>query len=545
MRRRDFLRTTAVSSLGVLGAGVSASARPASAGQNAGKKRPNVLFCLADDWGWPHAGAYGDPVVKTPSFDRLAKEGVLFTNAYISSPSCTPSRNAVLSGQYHWRLDTGASLYGSLDPATPVYPLLLKQAGYAVGSWRKSWGPGSLKAWKDHPAGTPIRKGFDAFLDAKPKDAPFCFFFGTSDPHRGYRKGSGAASGMDISKIKLFDCFPDSPEVRGDVADYYYEVQRWDSDVGKAIAKLEKIGELENTIIVMTGDHGMPFPRCKGNLYDSGSRVPLAIRWGANIAKPGRTVHDFVSFCDLAPTYLQAAGVEIPKVMTGKSLLSILTSDKEGIVEPKRREFVMYGKERHCPGQEGHMGGYPCRAIRLHGYLYIRNFKPDRWPAGTPNWEKAAIRGAWLADCDNVVHYPEQGQRRRTQTLLGPLLRQAARRGAVRLQEGPRTVEQRSRGSQIRRDQEEVVGQTHGEPQAHRRSASNRRRRQVRQIPLHRRRTETPQCRKTPKEEVASATAWVVLVSGRRSGRRQLLLLGLLLEKLPEHRLDHTNLSLE
>ncbi len=401
MRRRDFLRTTAVSSLGVLGAGVSASARPASAGQNAGKKRPNVLFCLADDWGWPHAGAYGDPVVKTPSFDRLAKEGVLFTNAYISSPSCTPSRNAVLSGQYHWRLDTGASLYGSLDPATPVYPLLLKQAGYAVGSWRKSWGPGSLKAWKDHPAGTPIRKGFDAFLDAKPKDAPFCFFFGTSDPHRGYRKGSGAASGMDISKIKLFDCFPDSPEVRGDVADYYYEVQRWDSDVGKAIAKLEKIGELENTIIVMTGDHGMPFPRCKGNLYDSGSRVPLAIRWGANIAKPGRTVHDFVSFCDLAPTYLQAAGVEIPKVMTGKSLLSILTSDKEGIVEPKRREFVMYGKERHCPGQEGHMGGYPCRAIRLHGYLYIRNFKPDRWPAGTPNWEKAAIRGAWLADCDN------------------------------------------------------------------------------------------------------------------------------------------------
>jgi len=393
MKRRDFMKTSVVGSVGVLGAGLSARAASAS-------KRPNIVFALADDWGWPHAGAYGDPVVKTPNFDRLAKEGVLFTNAYISSPSCTPSRNAVLTGQYHWRLGTGASLYGSLDPATPVYPLELKKAGYAIGSWRKSWGPGSLKAWKDHPAGAHY-KGFDAFLDARPKGTPFCFFFGTSDPHRGYRKGSGEKSGMDLSKIKLFKCFPDSPEVRGDVADYYFEVQRWDSDVGKMMAKLKEIGELENTIIVMSGDHGMPFPRCKANLYDSGSRVPLAIRWGANINKPGRTVDDFVSFCDLAPTFLEAAGQPIPKQMTGKSLISILKNDKQGVVEPDKRGFTMYGKERHVPGQEGERSGYPCRAMRVHGYLYIRNFKPDRWPSGTPNWEKAAIRGAWLADCDN------------------------------------------------------------------------------------------------------------------------------------------------
>ena len=395
MKRRDFMKSSVVGSMGVLSVGLSTGAAVKGSG-----KRPNIVFALADDWGWPHAGAYGDPVVKTPHFDRLAKEGVLFTNAYISSPSCTPSRNAVLTGQYHWRLGPGASLWSTLDPTTPTYPLLLKKAGYHIGSWRKSWGPGNLKAWKDHPAGKPC-KGFNAFLDARPKDAPFCFFYGTSDPHRGYKKDSGAKSGMNLSKIKLFECFPDSPEVRGDVADYYYEVQRWDRDVGKAVAKLKEIGELENTIIVMTGDHGMPFPRCKGNLYDSGSRVPLAIRWGANITKPGRTIDDFVSFCDLGPTFLEAAGVEIPKVMTGKSLVSILKSDKEGVVEPKKRGFIMYGKERHCPGQEGHMGGYPCRAIRVHGYLYIRNFKPDRWPAGTPNWEKAAIRGAWLADCDN------------------------------------------------------------------------------------------------------------------------------------------------
>ena len=396
MKRRDFMKSSVIGSAGLLSLGGGVSA-----GAPGGARRPNVLMALADDWGWPHAGAYGDPVVKTPNFDRIAKEGVLFTNAYISSPSCTPCRNALLTGQYHWRLGPGANLWSTLDPSTPTYPLLLKKAGYHIGSWRKSWGPGRLTGWKDHPAGKPFGKGFDAFLADRPKDKPFCFFYGTSDPHRGYKKDSGAASGMDLSKIKLFECFPDSPEVRGDVADYYYEVQRWDRDVGKALAKLKEIGELENTIVVMSGDHGMPFPRCKGNLYDSGARVPLAIRWGANIKKPGRKIDDFVSFCDLGPTFLDIAGVEIPKVMTGKSIASLLTSAKGGIIEPDHRGFTMYGKERHCPGQEGDKGGYPCRAIRVHGYLYIRNFKPDRWPVGTPNHEKAAIPGAWLADCDN------------------------------------------------------------------------------------------------------------------------------------------------
>ena len=394
MKRRDFLRTCLAGSAGLFTYASSLNAEQSSS------TRPNILFAIADDWGWPHAGAYGDPVVKTPNFDRLAREGVLFTNAYISSPSCTPSRNALLTGQYHWRLGPGASLWSTLDPSTPVYPLLLQKSGYRIGSWRKSWGPGKLHGWKDHPAGRRYR-GLGAFLAARPAGKPFCFFFGTSDPHRGYRKGSGAKSGMDLSKIKLFGCFPDSPEVRGDVADYYYEVQRWDRDVGKAVARLKEIGELENTIIVMTGDHGMPFPRCKSNLYDSGTRVPLAIRWGSKIKKTGRTIEDFVSFTDLAPTFLEIAGLEIPKVMTGKSLVSLLTSEGEGIIEPDKRGFVLHGKERHVPGQEGHKGGYPCRAIRNHQFLYIRNFKPDRWPAGTPNYEKAAIRGAWLADCDN------------------------------------------------------------------------------------------------------------------------------------------------
>ena len=394
MNRRDFLRNSVIGSVGLLAGARSLKAAPAAS------KRPNILFAIADDWGWPHAGAYGDPVVKTPTFDRVAKEGVLFRHAYVSSPSCTPCRNSILTGQYHWRLGPGANLWSTLDPATPVYPLLLMKAGYHVGSWRKSWGPGRLTGWKDHPAGKP-GKGLDAFLAARPKDKPFCFWLGSSDPHRGYVLHSGAKSGMDLDKIRMFGCFPDSKSVRGDVADYYFEVQRFDRDVGKALKKLEEIGQLENTIVVVTGDNGMPFPRCKGNLYDSGVRMPLAIRWPARLKNPGRTVDDFVSLTDLAPTFLQIAGVPAPKVMTGKSLLSLLTSEKEGVIEPEKRAFVLHGKERHCPGQEGHKGGYPCRAIRNHRFLYIRNFKPDRWPAGTPNHEKAAVTGAWLGDCDN------------------------------------------------------------------------------------------------------------------------------------------------
>lgn len=365
-------------------------------------QKPNILFAIADDWGWPHAGIYGDPVVQTPAFDRLAREGLLFNHAYISSPSCTPSRNAILTGQYHWRLKSGANLWSTLDPATPVYPLLLEDAGYKIGRFRKSWGPGDLSNWDRHPAGEDFtNKSFAVFMDEREEGQPFCFWLGTSDPHRGYDKGSGERSGMDLEKIRLFECFPDAPEVRSDVADYYYEVQRFDTLVASALAVLEKYGELENTIVVMTGDHGMPFPRCKSNNYDSGARIPLAIRWGSGVIKPGRILDDFVSTTDLAPTFLELAGVSVPEVMSGLSLLKILQSAKQGKTDSKNRSYVLHGKERHVPGQEENMGGYPVRAIRNHDFLYIRNFEANRWPSGTPNYKEAAIPYAWLADCDN------------------------------------------------------------------------------------------------------------------------------------------------
>ena len=363
--------------------------------------RPNIVFAIADDWGWPHASAYGnDEVVQTPAFDAIAKNGLLFNHAYISSPSCTPSRNAILTGQYHWRLGSGANLWSTLDTKHKTYPLLLEDAGYHVGSWRKSWGPGKLDNWERHPAGK-VYKNPNEFLKSWNKEKPFCFWLGASDPHRPYKKGTGVASGMDLSKIKLFEHYPDSETVRSDVADYYFEVQRFDSDIASFVAKLKEIGELDNTIIVVTGDHGMPFPRCKGNLYDSGARVPLAIQWPKGIQKPGRVIDDFVSTTDLAPTFLDLAGVKIPEAITGRSLGNIFASTQDGQVDPQRGQ-VFTGKERHTMAQERpDTGGTPMRAIRTHDYLLIHNYRIDRWPAGTPNYEKAMMTGAWLADCDN------------------------------------------------------------------------------------------------------------------------------------------------
>ena len=204
-------------------------------------ERPNIVFAIADDWGWPHASIYGnDEICQTPAFDRIATGGLLFNHAYVASPNCTPSRNAILTGQYFWRLGSGANLWSTLDTKHKTYPQLLEDAGYHIGHWRKSWGPGNLDNWDRHPAGKQYKHP-DEFFQAWDRSQPFCFWLGTSDPHRSYEAGSGKASGMDLSKIKLFDHFPDQEQIRSDVADYYFEVQRFDRDVGKLLTRLEEL----------------------------------------------------------------------------------------------------------------------------------------------------------------------------------------------------------------------------------------------------------------------------------------------------------------
>ncbi|HXG60155.1 MAG TPA: sulfatase [Planctomycetota bacterium] len=355
--------------------------------------RPNILFCIADDWSWPHAGAYGDRTARTPNFDRVAREGVLFTRAFCASPSCTPSRAAILTGQAIHRLEESGNLWSTLQARFEVYPDLLEKAGYAVGLQGKGWGPGDFRPGgrSRNPAG-PSVKNFADFLRSLPAGKPFCFWFGSGDPHRPYERGSGRAAGYKLEEVSVPPYLPDTPEVREDLLDYYFEVERFDRQVGELLRALEASGRASNTIVVITSDNGMPFPRCKTNLYDSGSRMPLAIRWPGRV-QGGRTAEPFVSLADLAPTFLEAAGLPVPASMTGRSLLPLL----EGRPDPADRTRVFLGRERHANVRKGDLS-YPARAVRTAEWLLIRNFKPDRWPGGDP--EKHVAVGPF-GDCDN------------------------------------------------------------------------------------------------------------------------------------------------
>src|SRR5687768_7328956 len=341
-------------------------------------KQPNILLAIADDWSWPHAGAYGDPTVKTPVFDRVAREGVLFTRAFAAAPSCTPSRAALLTGRAPHQLEEGGVLHGFLPERHPVYTDLLEQAGYYVGYTRKGWGPGRFEAGgrTRNPAGQPFGD-FETFLRGRPAGRPFAFWFGSQDPHRPYEEGSGAASGIDLASIRVPAFLPERPEVRRDLADYFFEVQRFDRELGEIVERLRTLGELDNTLIVITADNGMPFPRAKANVYDAGARVPFAMRW-PDRARAGLIANAFIKLNDLAPTFLEAAGLTPPPAMSGRSILRVAAGGSE-----QARDKVFVERERHANVRKGDLS-YPVRAVRTDEWLYVRNLRPDRWPAGDP-----------------------------------------------------------------------------------------------------------------------------------------------------------------
>jgi arylsulfatase A-like enzyme len=391
-------------------------------------ERPNVLFFFADDWG-RYAGCYanleGRPspsdVIATPNIDRIAKNGVLFRNAFVNAPSCTPCRSALLSGRYFFATGRAAILQGAIwDPAIPSFPLLMRDAGYHIGETYKVWSPGdpvdapfgageyryesagssfngfSQTASKLVAGGTSVdeakdtlleqaRGNFGAFMKAKPEGTPFLYWFGPTNVHRKWIKGSGKDLwGLDPDDLKgkLPAFLPDVPEIRQDFADYLGEAMAFDAAVGEILKQLEEAGELENTLIVVSGDHGAPgFPGGKCNLYDFGVGVALAAWWPG---KPGgRVVDDFVNLMDLAPTFLEAAGLPVAEGMQGRSLVPVLESNASGLVD-EDRTFVVTGRERHVGAAREGFKPYPQRALRTKDYLYIINFEPDRWPMGDP-----------------------------------------------------------------------------------------------------------------------------------------------------------------
>ena len=346
-------------------------------------KKPNILFVIADDWSWPHASVYGsDGVVSTPNFDRLARDGVLFTHAFAAAPSCTTSRAAILTGLPIHRLGDGGNQSGRLPSEYRVYPEALEEAGYFVGYCGKGWAPGDVKksGRKRNPAG-PRFKSLAEFLEDRPDEKPFCFWYGSFNPHRPYDRDSGLRAGKDPKAVELPPFLPDEEIIRHDMLDYFVEVQRYDDELGKLLDSLERRGLTEGTLVLATSDQGMPFPRSKTNLYDSGTRIPLAVMWKGTI-RGNRTVDDLVGQTDFAPTILEAAGVERWSEMTGRSFLDVLMGEADGRVDPLR-DHVFVERERHGACREGDKS-YPVRGIRTERYLYLRNLRPELLPAGDP-----------------------------------------------------------------------------------------------------------------------------------------------------------------
>jgi len=406
-----------------------AVAEPTAAEQSATPPRWNILFIFADDWGRYascYAGLEGRPsindVVRTPNIDRLAREGVLFRNAFVNAPSCTPCRSSMLSGRAFFNCGRGAILHGAVwDETIPTFPLLLRDAGYQIGKTLKVWSPGEpadapfgRQRYAYESAGTQsrhfstaatqmvhegkavdqaraelvaeVRGNFDAFLRDGENEKPWLYFAGTTTTHRKWVAESGRRLwGIDPDSLKgkLPPFLPDVPEVREDVADYLGEVQAVDAYVGVLLERLEEAGQLDNTLIVCSGDHGMPgVPAGKNNLYDHGVRVALVARVPEGAG--GRIIDDFVSLPDLAPTFLEIGGVKAPEGLYGRSLMPQLTAAGGGQIDPSRTH-VLAGRERHvAAAREGYLP-YPSRAIRTPEYLYIRNFAPDRWPLGSPD----------------------------------------------------------------------------------------------------------------------------------------------------------------
>ncbi|MFZ9991828.1 MAG: sulfatase [Opitutales bacterium] len=370
--------------------------------------KPNILFVIADDWGNGHAGAYGCSWVKTPNFDRVAKEGLLFLNAYTPTAKCAPSRSAIMTGRHPWLLGAAANHTPNFPPEIGILPEALAKAGYFYASTGKVWGPGESRKADGSPrpmtgkvyqkrrlqppakaiAPNDYAANFADFLQDAPKGQPWFFWLGFQEPHRAYEEGSHTRFGKkpgDVDRVPNY--WPDNATVRGDMLDYAVEVEHLDAHLGKVLAQLEALGELDRTLIIVTSDNGMPFPRVKGSTYENANHLPFAVRWPVGIPESsrGRKVAEFVSFVDLAPTFLEAAELPWEKSgllpTSGRSLFDIFKSG--GATPAAGRDFTLIGRERNDLGRPGDVG-YPTRGIVKDGLIYLENAEPSRWPACNP-----------------------------------------------------------------------------------------------------------------------------------------------------------------
>lgn len=374
-----------------------------------GAERPNILFCISDDQSWPHASAYGCTWVKTPAFDRVAKEGLLFNRCYTPNAKCAPSRACILTGRNSWQLEEACNHWCYFPAKFPSVMEILREQGYHVGFTTKGWAPGVAKdadgklreltgkrynAKRQKPPTGAISSSdyagnFEDFLADNAESKPWMFWYGSVEPHRRYTHQSGVKKGgKKLSDLdgEVFKFWPDTEAVRHDMLDYALEVEHFDDHLTRMLKLLDEKGLAQNTIVIVTADNGMPFPRIKGQEYELSNHLPLAIRWPQGILKSGRVIEDYVSFIDFTPTFLEVAAIKNGQSrmapVTGRSLSDIFRSEKSGQVNAAR-DHVLIGKERHDIGRPMDQG-YPIRGLVKDDLLYLHNFEPDRWPQGNP-----------------------------------------------------------------------------------------------------------------------------------------------------------------
>ena len=369
---------------------------------------PNILIAMGDDISFPHMGAYGTKWVKTPGFDLVSKNGILFNKAYTPNAKSSPSRACFLTGRNSWQLEDACNHIPFFPAKFKSFMESMNENGYFTGYTAKGWAPGVAldssgkkrnltgAAYNSRKLIPPARgiseidyaANFEDFLDARSDKRPFCFWYGSNEPHRDYEYGSGVSKGgKSISEIDhIFDFWPENDTIKNDILDYAFEIEHFDNHLVRMLEILKKRGELDNTIIIVTADNGMPFPRIKGQAYEYSNHMPMAIMWGKGIRNPGRIIDDYISFIDIAPTILEVAAIDQTESgmqpIEGKSIVKIFKSSKKGISD-KSRDHVLIGKERHDVGRPNDVG-YPIRGIVKNGFLYIRNFKTDRWPVCNP-----------------------------------------------------------------------------------------------------------------------------------------------------------------
>ncbi len=352
--RRGFLTAASLLSVGSVGV------RPVRA---AGEPDPppNIVWLIADDVSPQEFGCYGHPTIRTPHIDRLAREGARFSRAYVTTSSCSPSRASLFTGKYPH--STGAeNLHDPLPEDQAVLSELLAQRGYYSGSVGK-FHMGSATSKKFDRVLKRV-EDWRPFLDERPAGRPFFLSVGFHDAHRPFERGCVDPPHAPAD-VTVPPYLPDTPEVREDLAAFYDEISRMDEVVGALTQALESEGILENTLIVFLGDNGMPFPRAKTTLYESGIQTPLIVHW-PRAFEAGRVDCGLTSLVDLAPTMLDAGGVAVPDAMQGRSLIQRLRNPGR----PGRR-YVFAEKNWH--DMDDHSG-----AVTDGRYKYIRNAYPDR-----------------------------------------------------------------------------------------------------------------------------------------------------------------------